>query len=78
MSSVPEQPAESTGWLGNPNYIVDFDLLPVRVETFFNGQLVAEIISNRLQDLVPLVPQVLDSLNELAPGSVIPIASKLG
>jgi uncharacterized protein (DUF427 family) len=45
MSSVPEQPAESTGWLGNPNYIVDFDLLPIRVETFFNDQLVAE--SNR-------------------------------
>ncbi len=42
MSSVPEQPAESTGWLGNPNYIVDFDLLPVRVETFLNDQLVAE------------------------------------
>lgn len=45
MSSVPEQPAESTGWLGNPNYIVDFDLLPVRVGTFLNDQLVAE--SNR-------------------------------
>ena len=45
MSSVSEQLAESTGWPGNPNYVIDFDLLPVKVATFFNDQLVAE--SNR-------------------------------
>jgi len=37
-----EQPAESPGWAGNPNYVVDFDPVPARVAVGFNGETVAE------------------------------------
>ncbi len=37
-----EQPAESPGWAGNPNYVVDFDPVPARVAAIFNGETVAE------------------------------------
>ncbi len=37
-----EQPAESPGWAGNPDYVIDFDPVPARVAVGFNGETVAE------------------------------------
>jgi len=37
-----DQPVESPGWAGNPNYVVDFDPVPARVAASFNGETVAE------------------------------------
>lgn len=37
-----DQPAESPGWAGNPNYVIDFDPLPARLAAYFNGAKVAE------------------------------------
>ncbi len=36
------QPPESPGWAANPNYVVDFDLIPATVAVTFNGQVIAE------------------------------------
>ena len=37
-----EQPAESPGWAANPNYVIDWDLVPAKVSVSFNGKVVAE------------------------------------
>ena len=37
-----EQPKESPGWAANPNYLIDWDLVPAKVSASFNGEVVAE------------------------------------
>ena len=37
-----EQPNESPGWAANPNYVIDWDLVPATVSVSFNGKVVAE------------------------------------
>lgn len=37
-----EQPKDSPGWAGNPNYVVDMDRVPAKVSVSFNGEVVAE------------------------------------
>jgi uncharacterized protein (DUF427 family) len=37
-----EQPKESPGWPANPNYVIDWDLVPATVSVAFNGEVVAE------------------------------------
>ncbi len=37
-----QQPEDSPGWAGNPNYVVYFDRIPAKVAAIFNGETVAE------------------------------------
>ena len=37
-----EQPKDAPGWAANPNYLIDWDLVPATVSVSLNGEVVAE------------------------------------